>query len=146
MEQGPVSGKCDSRPARSMGRGPASVERDFQPARSATVIDVASLTTAFANYISLSRETVWPTLELPVFNGRSDSWLAFKAAFEELQANYTPSDNVARKRRALRGAVTEAVSSLLISQTKPTEIIRVLERRFGRPKALIKIDKINYAI
>ncbi|XP_048487697.1 uncharacterized protein LOC125490997 [Plutella xylostella] len=83
--------------------------------------------------------------ELPTFNGNSSEWLPFRAAYQETEKYFTKIENVARLRKSLRGAALEAVSCLLISDPNPVVIIQGLERRFGRPEALIlnELDKVK---
>ncbi|CAG9125027.1 unnamed protein product [Plutella xylostella] len=83
--------------------------------------------------------------ELPTFNGNSSEWLPFRAAYQETEKYFTKIENVARLRKSLRGAALEAVSCLLISDPNPVFILQGLERRFGRPEALIlnELDKVK---
>ncbi|GBP95025.1 hypothetical protein EVAR_91832_1 [Eumeta japonica] len=46
--------------------------------------------------------------------------------------------NVARIRKALSGEARETCEALIYTETDPLQIMRVLERRFGRPDAIIK--------
>jgi hypothetical protein len=112
-------------------------QREFgnPPARQvAPTVDVPTLAAALSQVMG-RREA--PRYELPIFTGKSNEWLSFKAAFEETKTCYSPTENVARLRRCLRGGAAEAVSSLIISQPDPWVIMAALERRFGRPEALI---------
>ncbi|XP_048484628.1 uncharacterized protein LOC119690594 [Plutella xylostella] len=83
--------------------------------------------------------------DLPTLNGNSSEWLPFRAAYQETEKLFTKIENVARLRKSLRGAALEAVSCLLISDPNPVVIIQGLERRFGRPEALIlnELDKVK---
>ncbi|KAJ0171072.1 hypothetical protein K1T71_013271 [Dendrolimus kikuchii] len=120
----------------NMARGQRVSERG-PPARS-NVMDVTSLAEAITEAARTStRQAQRYMQELPTFNGNSGEWLSFQAAFRETGGSFSAGENVARLRRSLRGAALEAVSALLITQTGPEDILKALERRFGRPDALV---------
>ncbi|XP_063828939.1 uncharacterized protein LOC135078268 [Ostrinia nubilalis] len=83
--------------------------------------------------------------ELMPFGGSHLDWLAFRAGYQETERYFTEIENTARLRRALKGKAKEAVSSLLIVNTSPAEIIGELETRFGRPEtiALAEIERLR---
>ncbi|XP_059061142.1 uncharacterized protein LOC131854040 [Achroia grisella] len=117
----------------------AAAERKFkQPQQT---IDVSTLTTALLQ-ASRRRPREPPAYiqELPMFRGLSYEWLSFKASYEDTQQYFSKIENVARLRKCIKGPALDAVSSLLLSQHEPNVIIEALERRFGRPEALILIE------
>lgn len=76
------------------------------------------------------------SFELPHFSGACEEWLAFKRSYEDVAASFSNAQNLARLRRAVQGAAREAVQSLLFTAEDPSEVIKGLESRFGRPGAL----------
>ncbi|CAG9103784.1 unnamed protein product [Plutella xylostella] len=109
--------------------------------------DVTQLAALFKSVLSGGgyREPPRYIQDLPTFNGNSSEWLPFRAAYHETEKYFTKIENVARLRKSLRGAALDAVSCLLISDPNPVVIIQGLERRFGRPEALIlnELDKVK---
>lgn len=104
------------------------------------LIDVATLAAALSQAVRSTREPPKYIQELPPFNGSSTDWLGFKTAYEETLKYFTQNENIARIRRSLRGTAKEAVGCLLVSQPDPRVVIEALERRFGRPEALIHVE------
>ncbi|KAF9809775.1 hypothetical protein SFRURICE_000256 [Spodoptera frugiperda] len=84
------------------------------------LIDVRTLAAALAQVMRSSRQPPKFMQRLPVFDGKPE--------------------NIARIRLSLRGAAKEAVGCLLFSQSDPQAILDALERRFGRPEALIMTE------
>ncbi|XP_059048070.1 uncharacterized protein LOC131843444 [Achroia grisella] len=78
--------------------------------------------------------------ELTPFYGAHTDWLAFKAAYEESAGYLTPSQNIERLRRALRGEARSAMKSLLIANTPAEEIMHELELTFGRPNNIAEVE------
>ncbi|CAK1596689.1 unnamed protein product [Parnassius mnemosyne] len=103
-------------------------------------IDVATLAAALSQAVRSTREPPKYIQELPSFNGSSKEWLSFKTMYEESSKYFTANENIARIRRSLKGTAKEAAGCLLISQPDPRIIIEALERRFGRPEALIHLE------
>ncbi|CAB3222397.1 unnamed protein product [Arctia plantaginis] len=56
---------------------------------------------------------------------------------------FTDVQNVARIRKALRGAARETTRALLYTVSDPYEIIDTLERRYGRPELLVLSELEN---
>ena len=75
-------------------------------------------------------------IELPFFNGSHQEWLPFRAAYFETEAMFSTVENTNRLRRNLKGKAKEAVEGLLITSAHPTEIMKTLESRFGRPESI----------
>ncbi|XP_047989853.1 uncharacterized protein LOC125229116 [Leguminivora glycinivorella] len=100
-------------------------------------MDVTSLAAALTDALQANRSNRKYLPDLPSFSGQCAEWLQFKAAYNESAPSFANSENVARIRKSLKGAALEAVSALLISQPRPDDIIKALERRYGRPDALL---------
>ncbi|XP_048486344.1 uncharacterized protein LOC119693582 [Plutella xylostella] len=152
----PVSGQTQAPPTPWIPTEPPRVvqapqyEERAPPARQqekSSSEDVTQLAALFKSVLSGGgyREPPRYIQELPTFNGNSSEWLPFRAAYQETEKYFTKIENVARLRKSLRGAALEAVSCLLISDPNPVAIIQGLERRFGRPEALIlnELDKVK---
>lgn len=58
----------------------------------------------------------------------------------EYATTYSELDNVARLRRSLKGRVKEALENLLIYHARAENIMKMLESRFGRPKAITIVE------
>lgn len=116
-----------------------------QPTVQRSVVDLAELTMALSQ-IATRRDPPKYLLELPMFNGQASGWLAFRAAFRDSESSFSKPENVARLRKSLKGAAYDAVGSLLVSQPEPRTIIEALERRFGRPEALVltEMEKLRH--
>lgn len=78
--------------------------------------------------------------ELPIFDGNSNEWLAFKTVYEDTAPLFSPTQNMARLRRAIKGSAREAIKSQLYSDISPNEVLEALRRRFGRPDALVRAE------
>ncbi|KAH9636358.1 hypothetical protein HF086_002592 [Spodoptera exigua] len=107
------------------------------------VIDVGTLAAALAQVARSSREPPRYVQQLPIFDGKPGEWIAYKAAYCDSHTYFSYVENVARIRMSLRGAAKEAVGCLLFSQSNPQVILDALERRFGRPEALIMTELEN---
>ncbi|KAH9630623.1 hypothetical protein HF086_007047 [Spodoptera exigua] len=107
------------------------------------VIDVGTLAAALAQVARSSREPARYVQQLPIFDGKPGEWIAYKAAYCDSHTYFSYVENVARIRMSLRGAAKEAVGCLLFSQSNPQVILDALERRFGRPEALIMTELEN---
>ncbi|XP_050560566.1 uncharacterized protein LOC126912465 [Spodoptera frugiperda] len=109
------------------------------------LIDVGTLAAALAQVMRSSREPPKYMQRLPVFDGKPGEWIAYKAAYCDSHTYFSSVENIARIRLSLRGAAKEAVECLLFSQSDPQVILDALERRFGRPEALImtELDKVK---
>ncbi|XP_063371133.1 uncharacterized protein LOC134659420 [Cydia amplana] len=148
----------NTRPEQATALEPAHVEDTHEPAARATklraqpephkaerAMDVSSLTAALTEAIQASKSYKKYIPDRPTFSGLCTEWLQFKAAYNESAPSFSASENVARIRRSLKGVAWEAVSALLISQPHPDDVIKALERRYGRPDALLvnELEKIK---
>lgn len=104
------------------------------------VVDVASLAATLLHAARSTREPPKYIQELPFFNGNSQEYLGFRAAYESSSGYFSRTENLARIRRSLKGTAKEAVGCLLLGQPDPQTIMEALERRFGRPEALIHAE------
>ncbi|XP_073943417.1 uncharacterized protein [Choristoneura fumiferana] len=104
-----------------------------------SAMDLTMLTAALTEAIHAGKSSSTNKYipDLPPFSGLSNEWLQFQAAYTESAASFTANENVARIRKALKGVALEAVSALLISQPRPDDVVSALQRRFGRPDALL---------
>ncbi|GBP07768.1 hypothetical protein EVAR_77970_1 [Eumeta japonica] len=75
---------------------------------------------------------------LPSFCGNVSEWIAFRSVYNDTSGLFSNVQNVARIRKALSGEARETCEALIYTETDPLQIMRVLERRFGRPDAIIK--------
>ncbi|XP_073946597.1 uncharacterized protein [Choristoneura fumiferana] len=112
-----------------------------------SAMDLTMLTAALTEAIHAGKSSSTNKYipDLPPFSGLSNEWLQFQAAYTESAASFTANENVARIRKALKGVALEAVSALLISQPRPDDVVSALQRRFGRPDALLigEIEKMK---
>src|SRR5207237_10473854 len=78
--------------------------------------------------------------DLPIFTGEIMKWPLFKAELEQTSDQWHINDveNMSRLRKCLKGDALEAVQSLMVHQDNILEIMKTLERRFGRADAIIK--------
>ena len=78
--------------------------------------------------------------DLPIFSGEIMKWPLFKAELEQTSDQWHINDveNMSRLRKCLKGDALEAVQSLMVHQDNILEIMKTLERRFGRADAIIK--------
>ncbi|XP_069365348.1 uncharacterized protein [Maniola hyperantus] len=79
-------------------------------------------------------------IELPIFGGSHQEWLPFRAAYYETESMFTTIENTNRLRRNLKGRAKEAVEGLLITSAHPTEVMKTLESRFGRPESIAMME------
>lgn len=79
-------------------------------------------------------------IELPYFGGSHQEWLPFRAAYYETEAMFSAVENTNRLRRNLKGKAKEAVEGLLITSAHPTEVMKTLESRFGRPESIAMME------
>ncbi|GBP73366.1 hypothetical protein EVAR_60600_1 [Eumeta japonica] len=75
---------------------------------------------------------------LPSFCGNVSEWIAFRSVYNDTSGLFSNVQNVARIRKALSGEARETCEALIYTETDPLQIMRVLERRFERPDAIIK--------
>ncbi|KAL0849730.1 hypothetical protein ABMA28_011688 [Loxostege sticticalis] len=77
--------------------------------------------------------------DLPIFSGSPMEWLQFSMTMEETTKLYkfSPLENLARLRNALRGEARDTVAALLSSATHPDEIMKTLQQCYGRPEILV---------
>ncbi|XP_045485548.1 uncharacterized protein LOC123689458 [Pieris rapae] len=83
--------------------------------------------------------------ELPIFEGDSSEWTAFRVVYDDTSPMFSDIQNMARLRKAIKGTARESIKSLLYSEAKPEEVINALRRRFGRPDALVlaELEKLK---
>lgn len=79
-------------------------------------------------------------IELPIFSGSHQEWLPFRAAYYESESTFSIVENINRLRRNLKGKAREAVEGLLITNTHPSEVMKTLESRFGRPESIAMLE------
>ena len=85
----------------------------------------------------LIRQTVGR--DLPAFSGDSEEWPIFASTYQRTsdECGFSPSENVIRLQRCLKGPAKAAVGAMLtVPENLPT-VLQVLESRFGRPDAVI---------
>ncbi|GBP08373.1 hypothetical protein EVAR_77086_1 [Eumeta japonica] len=75
--------------------------------------------------------------DLPRFCGNVSEWIAFRSVYNDTSGLFSNVQNVARIRKALSGEARETCEAFY-TETDPLQIMRVLERRFERPDAIIK--------
>lgn len=100
--------------------------------------DLALLAEAITRAIGASQRPKF--VELPIFSGSHQEWLPFRAAYYETEAMFTSVENTNRLRRNLKGKAKEAVEGLLITNAQPTEVMKTLESRFGRPESIAMLE------
>ena len=78
--------------------------------------------------------------QLPQFSGEPKEWPMFLAAFRRgtKVGNYSNDENLLRLQSALKGKAKEAVQGLLVSPENVEQVMKTLERRFGRPTLIIE--------
>ncbi|XP_045486697.1 uncharacterized protein LOC123689628 [Pieris rapae] len=83
--------------------------------------------------------------ELPIFEGDSSEWTAFRVVYEDTSPMFSDVQNMARLRKAIKGTARESIKSLLYSEATPEEVINALRRRFGRLDALVlaELEKLK---
>ncbi|KAA5610804.1 DUF1759 domain-containing protein, partial [Pseudomonas aeruginosa] len=113
------------------------------PAGACDKQDFSDLTAAITLAVKAAREPRYT--ELPIFNGNHQDWLSFRAAYQETMNSFTKTENINRLRRNLKGRGKEAVDGLLITNADPSDVIRSLEARFGRPEtiAITELDTLR---
>ncbi|XP_045772949.1 uncharacterized protein LOC123872612 [Maniola jurtina] len=95
---------------------------------------IAELAEAITNAVKAAQRPKY--IELPFFGGSHQEWLPFRAAYYETENMFSTVENINRLRRNLKGKAKEAVEGLLITSAHPTEIMKTLESRFGRPESI----------
>src|SRR5277367_3817351 len=88
--------------------------------------------------------------ELPEFDGNPEKWLLFidQVNRSTIVGEFGNADNLTRIQKALKGPALAAVESMLLSPENVPEILRILERQFGRPELIMqtltkKVQKLN---
>ncbi|XP_048483435.1 uncharacterized protein LOC125489902 [Plutella xylostella] len=117
----------------------------FEPRRKERQSDAAVLASAIADAmksVTRSAPTTAPRYinELHRFDGNPGEWIPFRATYEDTEKYFSESENIARLRKSLFGQARDAVKSLLYTNAPPQEILKSLERRFGKPLHLIKSE------
>ncbi|GBP10056.1 hypothetical protein EVAR_77494_1 [Eumeta japonica] len=107
------------------------------PPTACSEINSASLT-ASKETSKIVNEPSKTLADLPSFSGNVSEWIAFRSVYNDRSGLFSNVHNVARIRKALSGEARETCEALIYTETDPLQIMRVLERRFGRPDAIIK--------
>lgn len=76
-------------------------------------------------------------VELMPFSGKATEWLMFKRTYNDTQHLFTPTENLARLRCALRGRALESVSALLYTAEHPKAVVDMLEKTFALPETIV---------
>ncbi|XP_049886929.1 uncharacterized protein LOC126381492 [Pectinophora gossypiella] len=96
--------------------------------------------TQLAQAITLAARSACPTprstFELPTYSGSHTEWLSFYAAYTATAPSYSDQENLVRLRKSLKGMAKETVESLLMYNANPTDVMKTLQLRFGRPDAI----------
>lgn len=100
--------------------------------------DLALLAEAITRAVSAAQRPRF--VDLPLFSGSHQEWLPFRAAYYESEASFSVVENTNRLRRNLKGKAREAVEGLLITNAHPSEIMKTLESRFGRPESIAMLE------
>nr|XP_049704763.1 uncharacterized protein LOC126056280 [Helicoverpa armigera] len=79
-------------------------------------------------------------MTLPNFSGLHTEWLSFRAIYETTRPYFNDVENTARLRRSLRGRALDTVSSELIGNARPDDIMKELELQFGRPDSIAQAE------
>ncbi|GBP83503.1 hypothetical protein EVAR_86667_1 [Eumeta japonica] len=99
---------------------------------------VLAIKTASKETSKIVNEPSKTLADLPSFCGNVSEWIAFRSVYNDTSGLFSNVQNVARIRKALSGEARETCEALIYTETDPLQIMRVLERRFGRPDAIIK--------
>lgn len=83
--------------------------------------------------------------DLPYYDGNSSEWVAFRVVYDDTSKLYTPTENMTRLRRAIKGAARNTFKSLLYSDATPDQVMEALQRRYGRSDSLVmeELDRIK---
>ncbi|OXA54497.1 hypothetical protein Fcan01_11782 [Folsomia candida] len=85
--------------------------------------------------------------DLPSFSGRPEEWPIFFADLKRSTeiCEFSPSENLHRLRKCLKGEAAKAVQSMMVSPDNLQRIVDTLRIRFGQPKHIIEamIDKVR---
>lgn len=88
--------------------------------------------------------------ELPNFSGDPEDWSLFHSQYMRttMTCHYTGEENIFRLRKCLKGDAMDAVRPLLVSPNNSQAVMRILEKRFGRPDDIIKalVKKVNEVV
>ncbi|XP_049886664.1 uncharacterized protein LOC126381183 [Pectinophora gossypiella] len=105
--------------------------------------------TQLAQAITLAARSACPTprstFELPTYSGSHTEWLSFYAAYTATAPSYSDQENLVRLRKSLKGMAKETVESLLMYNANPTDVMKTLQLRFGRPDAIAhtELDRLR---
>lgn len=79
--------------------------------------------------------------DLPIFSGSPMEWSQFAMAMEQTTKlhRFSPIENLARLRNALRGEARETVAPLLSTASHPDEIMNTLRQCYGRPEIIVDL-------
>ncbi|GBP67619.1 hypothetical protein EVAR_98673_1 [Eumeta japonica] len=99
---------------------------------------VLAIKTASKETSKIVNEPSKTLADLPSFCGNVSEWIAFRSVYNDTSGLFSNVQNVARIRKALSGEARETCEALIYTETDPLQIMQVLERRFGRPDAIIK--------
>nr|XP_049703884.1 uncharacterized protein LOC126056149 [Helicoverpa armigera] len=136
--------KSPERPAKKVQQVTAKEEA----ASGSASMEVQTLAAALRDAFGRSGAATAPPKylhELPMFDGSSSEWTAFRVVYEDTAPLFNEAQNMARLRRAIRGAARDSIKSLLYSEAAPGDVILALKRRFGRPEALVlaELEKVR---
>ncbi|XP_069354537.1 uncharacterized protein [Maniola hyperantus] len=83
--------------------------------------------------------------DLPYYDGTSSEWVAFRVVYDDTSKSFTPTQNMSRLRKAIKGAARNTFKSLLYSDATPEQVMEALQRRYGRPDSLVmeELDRIK---
>ena len=79
------------------------------------------------------------TSRLPVFAGDAEDWPGFSAIYHSSTAEcgFSDAENTQRLQSCLKGVAKEAVKHMLTVPDNVSEVMKTLERRFGRPELVV---------
>jgi len=77
--------------------------------------------------------------ELPAFSGDANEWPAFIMQYRRTTqlCGYSKDENMSRLQKCLKGRARETVAPLFAVPENLDMLIRILERRFGRPEVVV---------
>uniref|UniRef100_A0AAG5DFX4 PHD-type domain-containing protein n=1 Tax=Anopheles atroparvus TaxID=41427 RepID=A0AAG5DFX4_ANOAO len=77
--------------------------------------------------------------ELPTFSGDPEEWAMFKSCYDRStrMCGFTDDENTLRLQQALRGKALKTVQCRLRHANNIDEVMRTLEKNFGRPDVLV---------
>lgn len=78
--------------------------------------------------------------DLPCFSGRAEEWPAFIASYQRTTdaCGFSDAENIERLRKCLKGEAAKSVECMLVSPNGLSEVMKVLEKRFGQKEHIIR--------